>query len=143
MKKIIITGIIAALFLVGCGGGSQSTVDGAISKLEKALDKVDKNKGSMTPEAWQALEAEMEEPLKIINAALENNELGMMGALKVIGLVGRWAVVAMEYGVGQLEQEVSGYDWENLGKEIEKSVDEFSKAIESIGSTKNVEEAED
>jgi len=143
MKRLVIVSIIAALCLSGCGGGSQSTVDSAISKLEKALDKVEKNKGSMTPEAWKALEAEMEEPLTVINKALENNELGVMGAIKVVGLVGKWAIVAMEYGASQLEQEVSGYDWQNLGKEIEKSVEELSKSISSIGSTQNVEEIED
>ena len=139
MKKIFIICIIAAL-CVGCGGGSKSTVESAISKVEKALEKVEKNKGTMTQEDWKILEAEMEEPLKIINNALENNEVGVVGTIKVIGLIAKWATVAMEYGVSQLEQEASGFDWENLGKELEKSVEELSKSIESIGILQNVED---
>ena len=137
MKKIIIITIIAALF-VGCGGSS-SSLDKAISQVEKALEKVEKNKGNMTPEDWTALEKEMEAPLQIINNALENNQVGVMSTLKVLTLVGKWAAVATEYGVSQLEKE-TGIDRENFGKEIENAVKELEKSIGNLQNQENQEE---
>ena len=129
MKKLIIIGIITALF-VGCGGSS-SSVDKAISQLEKALDKVEKNKANMTEADWEALGKEMEEPLQVINNAMDSDQVGMMGKLKVITLVAKWTAVATEFGLKQLEKE-TGINRENFGSEFEKAAQEIQKAAEQF-----------
>jgi len=90
-------GTIAAM-CAGCGGGV-SSVDQAISQVEKGLEKAEKNKGNMTKADWENLGKEMEEPLQVINEAMETNKIGLMERVKVMTLMSKWAVVAMEAGL--------------------------------------------
>jgi len=117
MRKLIIISIIAAIF-AGCGGSS--SVNKAITQVEKALEKVEKNKGNMTEADWQNLEKEMEEPLQVIANALETNEVGMMEKIKVVALVTKWSAVVMEAGFSEIEKQ-TGINREEWSNEIEKA----------------------
>jgi len=135
MKRIIIIGIIAAIFS-GCGGGATS-LDKSISQVEKALQKVEKNKGKMTEEDWRVLEKELEEPLKVISDAIESDKVGVLAKVKIIAVAGKWASVLAEAGIQEVERQ-TGIDrdnweaeFENLAKEIEKANSELEKALEA------------
>ena len=92
--KIIIMAIAIVFVAASCGKGS--SVDGAIAQIEKAMDKVEKNKTSMTEADWKALGEELEQPLQVLNDALESNQVGMMKKLKITAAVMRYAAVAGE-----------------------------------------------
>jgi len=123
----MIIGIIAAMF-AGCGG---SSLDQAINQVEKALAKVEKNKGNMTEADWKTLEREVEEPLKVIAHALETNKVGVMERIKVMTLVAKWATVALEAGFTEIEKQ-TGIHRDEWSNEIEKSTRELEKALEGI-----------
>ena len=128
MKKIIIIGIITAIF-AGCGG--TSSVDRAITQVEKALEKVEKNKGNMTEADWRSLEQEVEESLQVIANAIESNKVGMMERLKLMTLAAKWATVTMEVGLSEIEKQ-TGIDRENWGDELEKAAKEIEKAAQEL-----------
>jgi len=128
MKKLIIIGIIAVI-CAGCGGASP--VEKAISQLERALEKVEKNKGNMTEADWKSLEQEMEEPLQVIANALETNKIGFQERVKVFTLMAKWTAVAMEIGLSELENS-TGIDREDFGKELENMALELEKAVEVL-----------
>ena len=128
MKKLIIIGVIAAIF-AGCGGSS--SVDRAISQVEKALEKVEKNKGKMTETDWQNLEKEVEEPLQAIANALESNKVGAMERIKLVAVMAKWSTVVMEAGLAEIEKQ-TGIDRENWGSELENVSKELEKAFEGV-----------
>ena len=128
MKKLIIMGIIVSIF-AGCGGAS--SVDQAVNQVEKALEKVEKNKGNMTEADWESLKNEVEEPLQVINEALETNKVGVMERIKVMTLVGRWAAVLMEAGVSEIEKS-TGINREDFGKELENATQELEKTAQEL-----------
>jgi prefoldin subunit 5 len=131
MKKLFIAVFIVAL-CAACGGSS--SVDKAISKVEKALEKVEKNKGKMTEEDWRNLEKEVEEPLKALVEALEKEEVGIVGKMKIVAVTAKWATVLAEAGARELEKK-TGVGLENLGKELEKELDKAGKELEKSGSS--------
>ena len=92
--NIIIMAIAIAFAAVSCGKGA--SVDAALSQIEKSMDKVEKNKTSMTEADWQALGEELEQPLKVLNDALENNQVGAMKKLKITAVMMRYMAVASE-----------------------------------------------
>jgi len=88
---------MAILFMaVSCGGGKGSSVDSALAQIEKAMDKVDKNKTSMTEADWQALSAELEGPAQVLSDALDNDQVSLMKKLKITAVMVRYGVVAAE-----------------------------------------------
>ena len=123
MKKLFIAGMIVAV-CAACGGGS--SLDQSISKVEKALEKVEKNKGKMTEADWHNLEKEVEEPLKVIAEALESDKVGLVGKMKIITVTAKWATVLAEAGLSELEKR-TGIERENLGTELEKAAKEIEK----------------
>ncbi len=124
MKKLILAVLIAAI-CTACGG---SPIDKSIKQVEKALERVEKNKADMSRADWEALGKEMEEPLTVINEALENDEIGVLGKVKVVMLVAKLTAFMAEAGVATLEKE-TGIDRENFGAELEKAGREIEKAI--------------
>ena len=123
MKKVIIACIIVAIG-VACGG--PSAVDKSINKVEQALAKVEKNKGKMTEADWKNLEKELEEPLKIIAEALENDKGGLATKMKIIAVTAKWAAVLSEAGLAEVEKQ-TGIKRQDLGKELEKAAKELEK----------------
>jgi len=126
--------IVAIMFVAGCGGSS-SSLNQAINQVEKALEKVEKNKGNMTEADWNNLEKEVEEPLRIIGEAFENNLFKMTDRIKVAALTAKWAAVVMEAGFLEMERQ-TGINREELGTEfgveLEKASEELQKAAEEI-----------
>jgi len=120
MKKLILFGIMVVI-LFGCGGGS-SSVDKAISQIDKAIEKLEKKKGDMTEEEWRAIEKEVEEPLKVIADALENDKVGAMAKLKIIAVTTKWATAVSQIGLKELEKRSGEFtkELENAAKELEK-----------------------
>ena len=92
--KIIIMAIAIVFLAASCGKGS--SVDSALAQIEKVMDKVEKNKTSMTEADWQAMGEELEQPLKVLNEALESNQIGALKKLKITAVVMRYAAMASE-----------------------------------------------
>ena len=128
-KMKFLAALIIAMICVGCGGSS--SVDKAITQVEKALENVEKNKRNMTEADWQNLEKEMKEPLQIIANAIEENKIGMVERIKVVTLVAKWSATMMEAGLNQLEKE-TGINREDWGSELENVSKEIEKAFEGI-----------
>ena len=93
--KIIIAVITIALVSVSCGSKS-SSIDTALSLIEKAMDKVEKNKTSMTEADWKALSEELEQPAKVLSDALENDQVGALKKLKITATMLRYTAVISE-----------------------------------------------
>jgi prefoldin subunit 5 len=134
MKKLIILGIVVAIF-AACGGSS--SVDKAISRVEKAIEKVDNNKRKMTDDDWRSLEKELEEPLKVISAALDNDKVGLMVKMKIIAVSTKWAAIITQAGLGEVEKRMveAGKEFEKAQQELEDSgaLKDLEKAIQELG----------
>ena len=92
--KIIIVVVATAFVAVSCNKGA--SVDAALSQIEKAMEKVEKNKTSMTEADWKALEAELEQPAKVLNDALENNQVSVLKRVKISAVMMRYVAVISE-----------------------------------------------
>ncbi len=101
MKNLVIF-VSVSLLVAACGA---SPVDSAIKQVEKALERVEKNKDTMTRADWEALDKELTPPLEVINTALENDEIGVVGKVKVVMLVAKVTTVMAEQGMKTLESE--------------------------------------
>ena len=101
MKKLIIF-VLITLVCVACGG---SPVDSAIKQVESALERIEKNGDTMTKADWEALDKELTAPLEVINAALEGDQIGIVGKVKVVMLVTKITTVMAEQGIKMLEKE--------------------------------------
>jgi hypothetical protein len=95
MKKLnfMIIALVVAFMAASCGGNS---IDSALNQVEKAIDKVEKNKTSMTAADWKAFNEEMDAPCKVLNEALESEEVGALKKIKISAVVLRMAAVAGE-----------------------------------------------
>ena len=130
MKKLMMFGIIV-MILIGCGGGA-SSVEKAISQVDKAIEKLEKKKGNVTEEDWLAIEKEVEEPLKVISDALDNDKVGPMTKLKLVAVTARWATAIAQSGFGKMIEEKSlefSKEIENASKEFENATKELEKAM--------------
>ena len=90
----MIMAIAITFTAVSCGKGS--SVDAALSQIEKAMNKVEKNKTSMTEADWQTLTDELEGPANVLNAALESDKVSVMKKLKITAAMLRYAAVVGE-----------------------------------------------
>ena len=123
MKKLIIACVIVAI-CTACGGGS--SIDKALSKVNKAVEQVEKNKSKMTDEDWNKLNKELEEPIKVLTDALDDNNVGVMKKMKILAATAKWATIFAEVGIKELEK-ATGVERENLGKELDKAAKELEK----------------
>jgi len=126
MKTLKLVSALLLVFIMAACGGNSSSIDKAVSQVEKALEKVEKNKGKMTEADWENLEKEVEEPLRIIAAAFEDNKFSIVNRMKVATLTAKWAAVVMEAGFSEIEKQ-TGINREEWGKELEKTSDELQK----------------
>ena len=131
----IITMVIAIAFAaVSCGSGS--SVDAALAKIEKAMDKVEKNKTSMTEADWEALGEELEQPMKVLNDALENNQVGAMKKLKITAAMMRYMAVASEAALHTLmeETQLANEEMQEVfdSEEMKQAMQELQKAAEEL-----------
>jgi len=113
-------------------------LDKSVSQVEKALEKVEKNKGKMSEEDWKNLEKELEEPLQVIANALESDKVGVLAKVKIVALAARWTAALAEAGINEIEKQtgVSRDNWEaeldKVVKELEKVSSELEKAAEKV-----------
>ena len=125
MKKLFVLGVIV-MILIGCGGGA-SSVDKAINQVDKAVAKIEKKKGNLTEEDWRSIEKEVEEPLKVMTEALDNDKVGALTKLKIIAATAKWATTVAQSGLGEImEKRTNEFakELENATKELEKIVPE-------------------
>ena len=125
---MFIIGFITAA-LAGCSGAS--SLDKSIGQVEKALQKVEKNKGKMTEEDWRTLEKELEEPLKVISNAIESDKVGVIAKVKIVALAAKWTAALTEAGIHEIEIQ-TGIDRDHWGTELEKVAKELEKASEEL-----------
>ena len=143
--KITTIAILLAFGAVSCGGsgsGSGTSVDAALSQIEKAMDKVEKNKTSMTPADWQSLSEDLEGPARVLNEALENDQIGTMKKLKISAVMLRYAVVAGEAALHTvsdslkvkledktLQEFFSSDEMKDALQEVQKASEELKKMV--------------
>ena len=120
---VVLACMTSILLIVAC---AKSPVDKAMEKIDKSIEKVEKNKDKMTKKDFEALDKEMEEPLKVLNDALENDEVGALDKLKIVGKVTKWAAVLVSAGFKVVGDE--------LGKELKEGlIDEVGGMKEALG----------
>ncbi len=110
MKKTLFTfvSMIGFALLTACGG---SPVDDALSQVDKSiekLEKLEKQKDKISKEDLDKLAKEMEEPVNILQKAVDNNEIGGLTKIKIIAKLGQWAVLATSVGLQNLNLDEIG-----------------------------------
>ena len=144
---------IAVVFLAFSCGGKGASVDTALSQIEKAMQKVEKNKTSMTEADWKALSDELEQPAKVLNDALESNDVGALKKIKISAVMLRYATVVSEaafhtvtdslkvkmeethfadsisVAVGQLNEALESDELKQSMEELQKAVEELQKLV--------------
>ena len=145
--KIIVVAIAIALTAVSCGKGS--SVDAALSQIEKTMSKVEKNKTSMTETDWQALNDELEGPAQVLSVALESNDVSVAKKLKITAAMMRYATVISEAAMhtfadslsvmsNQLQDAFENDEMKQAlseafeGVEMEQVMEELQKAAEEL-----------
>ena len=136
--KIVTAAVLLAFGAVACGGGSGTSVDAALSQIEKAMDKVEKNKTSMTQADWESLGKELEGPAKVLTEALESDQVGAMKKIKITGVMLRYAMVAGEAALhtasDSLKVQIEDINLQKLldSNEMKDAVQEIQKATEEL-----------
>ena len=142
---VVLACMTSILLIVAC---AKSPVDKAMEKIDKSIEKVEKNKDKMTKKDFEVLDKEMEEPLKVLNDALENDEVGALDKLKIVGKVTKWAavlvsagfkVVGDELGKELKESGVTGEDVKKVLEEVKSTGDEVKKTLEELQSASDEE----
>jgi len=130
--KVIIAAIIVAFAVVSCGNKG-SSVDAALSRVEKAMDKVEKNKKSMTEADWQALSEDLEEHVNVLADAFESDKVSTLKKLKISAALLRHAAVLSEAAFYTLTDSLSvvADEWQDELKEVFDS-DEMKQAIQEM-----------
>jgi len=145
MRKHLQTAVLTLAIMImaiSCGGGGGASVDAALAQIEKALDKVEKNKTSMTEADWEALSVELEAPAKVLSDALESESTGALTKIKISAVMLRYGMVAAEAAihtyvdplkeqVGEMHLADSVASITNQVKEVLES-DEMKQAIEEL-----------
>ena len=104
---VVLACMTSILLIVAC---AKSPVDKAMEKIDKSIEKVEKNKDK--------------------NDALENDEVGALDKLKIVGKVTKWAAVLVSAGFKVVGDE--------LGKELKESGvtgEDVKKALEGVETT--------
>jgi len=119
MKKNLFVLSVLLMILVGCGG---SSLDNAISQVEKSAEKLTNSKGKMTEADWQSLQKETEAPLKVIADALQAGKVGAMDKIKIMAVMAQWSAAVMNAGFSEVAKQTDelGKSLENASKELEK-----------------------
>ena len=130
--KIILVAIAIAFTAVSCGKGS--SVDAALSQIENALAKLEKNKTSMTEADWQAFSDELEKPAQILSQALESNQVGTMKKLQISAAMMRYAVVIGEAAMHTLADSLKVHSEEihGLVEAVSENSEELQEVIDGV-----------
>ena len=115
MKKTIVAlmCIVSLVIMTACGGGSP--VDKSLKKIDTAIEKLEKanKKGEkLSKEELDQIGKDLEEPLQVLNTALEKDE--------VITKVSKLSILAIGAGLQNI-------DLGDLTKDAKKAVPEEKK----------------
>ena len=122
MKKTIVAlmCIVSLVIMTACEGSpvdkSLKKIDTAIEKLEKANKKGEK----LSKEDMEQIGKDLEEPLTVLNEALENDEIGGVTKLKIVAKVSKLSILAISAGLKDL-------DLNELMKDAKKTAPEEKK----------------
>jgi len=124
--------VIAIAFVAVSCGGKGSSVDAALSQIEKIIDKVEKNKTSMTEADWKAVDAELEQPAKVLSDALESNEVGTLKKIKISTVMLRYTAVVSEAALHTVADSLKMKTEETqLSDSISAAFDQLQEAADS------------
>ena len=130
--RISILAIAIAFLTVSCGGGKSSSVDAALSQIEKTMQKVEKNKTSMTEADWQAFSDELEKPAKVLSDALESNDVGTLKKLKISAVMLRYAAIVSEAAFHTVTDSLKiKLEETHFADSISVAVDQLQEALNS------------
>ena len=123
MKKTIVAlmCIVSLVIMTACGGGSP--VDESLKKIDTAIEKLEKanKKGEkLSKEELDQIGKDLEEPLQVLNTALEKDEVGGVTKLKIITKVSKLSILAIGAGLQNI-------DLGDLTKDAKKAVPEEKK----------------
>ncbi len=107
--------IMSLIIMTACGG---SPVDKALKKVDTSIEKLEKinKKGEkLSKEELDALSKDLEEPLETLKKAVDNDEVGAITKLKIVGKLSKWALLATSIGMKNL-------DLDELTKDAKKDV---------------------
>jgi len=149
MKSIFRISVLAIAIMfaaVSCGSGN--SVDSALSQIEKAMEKVEKNKTSMTEADWTALEKELEQPLQVLQEAMESNNVSWAKKMKISATMLRYTTVLTEAALNTAAKEsglavdsissISKQVQEAMGSdEMKEAMQELQKAAEELKKLSN------
>jgi len=132
-KNLFVLGVLL-MVLVGCGG---SSLDNAISQVEKSTEKLTNSKGKMTEADWQSLQKETEAPLKVIADALQAGKVGAMDKIKIMAVMAQWSAAVMNAGFSEVAKQTDelGKSLENASKELEKVSSNLDSVIKTLPDT--------
>lgn len=92
--------IISLVLMTACGG---SPVDKALAKLDDAIERLEKKGDKMTKDEIDAMMRDLEEPVGILNEAIENDEVGGVTKIKIVAKVTKLAALATKVGIKNLD----------------------------------------
>lgn len=104
MKKILASLCCTAVIMMfaACGG---SPVDNALEKIDASISKIENSK-NMTKAEFEVITKEMEEPLQMLNKALEEDQVGPLDKIKIIGKVAEWTATVAKVGIDAIGDEL-------------------------------------
>jgi len=111
LLTLMIAGMVAAACLAGCGG--KNSVDSAIDKIEASMKKIEKNKTSMTTDDWKAINAELEEPARVLKEAMDSDKVGALKKIRISAVLLKYVAVVGEAGIHTAAEE--------LGKKLDEA----------------------
>lgn len=137
--KIIILAIAIMFAAVSCGSGN--AVDTALSQVEKVMEKVEKNKTSMTEADWEAMSKELEQPLQVLQKALESNNVSWSKKMKISAMMLRYTAVATEAALNTAANE-SGLTVDSissLSKQVQEAMEseDMKEAMQELQKLSN------
>lgn len=104
MKKILASlfCVAAIMMFAACGG---SPVDNALEKIDASISKIENSK-NMTKAEFEVIAKEMEGPLEVLNKALEEDNVGPLDKIKIIGKVAEWTAAVAKIGIDAMGEEI-------------------------------------
>lgn len=132
MKQIFTTVmcLAAVAMLTACG---QSKTDKVIDGFEDLVEEVEKKKGELTAQEWQAMADDFNKRFEELGIEdIDESEFSTMEKLKLTGLVVRWGVAMAESAPTLMEG--------SLEKSFDETMKEAEKALEREDVQKAIED---
>ena len=132
IRTIAALALLAVMTLAMSCGGRGSSVDAALSQIEKAMDKVAENKTSMTEADWEMLGEELEQPAAILKDALESNDVSAMQKIKITAAMLRYTAVVSEAALHTVTDSLKiKMEEAHFADSLSAATDQLQKALNS------------